>query len=158
MASPGVRHGVLQSYVRFGAAARPRSTAIMGRRLPLAIPMHERLLVAVAHSRAAVPDSANPSHQANGRFSDQFARSGPTGVHPLRSFTAAADIPERNPYFRLRRHDLAKVGRLMGFHHQPLVTLGHARSGGLPSAQPQVCAPSIISPKRSHVLPSHFIS
>jgi len=28
-----------------------------GRRLPLAIPMNERLLVAVAHSKAAVPVS-----------------------------------------------------------------------------------------------------
>ena len=29
-----------------------------GRRLPLAIPLNERLLVAVAHSKAAVPVSA----------------------------------------------------------------------------------------------------
>jgi hypothetical protein len=41
-----------QDHPIFGVAAE------LGRRLPLAIPMHERLLVAVAHSRAVVPVSA----------------------------------------------------------------------------------------------------
>jgi hypothetical protein len=50
---------------------------------------NQRLLVAVGHSKAAVPDSATPSHQTNGRFSGQLPRGGPTGVDPKRSLHAA---------------------------------------------------------------------
>jgi hypothetical protein len=75
-ARPGVRYH--QGYEISASSARPtwplwvvpgRSAAgsrmaEKRRRLPLAIPMHERLLVAVAHSRAAVPVSASNCHSA----------------------------------------------------------------------------------------------
>ena len=48
---------------------RPDLKVALGRRLPLAIPTSECLLVAAAHSKAVTPVSANPSHRQNVRFS-----------------------------------------------------------------------------------------
>ncbi len=46
-------------WVDSGCSRCGRATAAWGRRLPLAVPMNERLLVAVGHPKPAVPVSAN---------------------------------------------------------------------------------------------------
>src|ERR1700721_1998688 len=52
----------------------------------LAIPMSECLLIAVGSSKAAVPSTANPSHQRNVRFSRRLTESEPAEIHPKRSY------------------------------------------------------------------------
>ena len=61
-------------WVASGCSRCGRATAAWGRRLPLAVPMNERLLVAVVHSKAAVSVSARPGLEPNGRFRGTPAR------------------------------------------------------------------------------------
>jgi hypothetical protein len=49
-------------WVDSGCSRCGRATVAWGRRLPLAVPMNERLLVAVGHPKPAVPLSANTCH------------------------------------------------------------------------------------------------
>jgi hypothetical protein len=49
-------------WVESGCSRCGRATAAWGRRLPLAVPMNERLLFAVGHPKPAVPVSASTSH------------------------------------------------------------------------------------------------
>jgi hypothetical protein len=57
---PTIRH-IMMMKVDFGLGRPPGTgrTSVQGRRLPLAISVNERLLVAVAHSEAARPPSAS---------------------------------------------------------------------------------------------------
>jgi hypothetical protein len=56
-----IHSSVLSIGVESGCCRCDRATAAWGRRLPLAVPKNERLLVALGHSNAAVPLSAKPS-------------------------------------------------------------------------------------------------
>jgi len=62
----GSRSGGL--YRRFGSnpavAAAGRPIAALGRRLPFASPMNERLLIDVGHPKPAIPLSASTCHSA----------------------------------------------------------------------------------------------
>ena len=72
----------MASNVCFRDCLTDRPTPYLGRRLPLAIWVKERLLVAVVHSKAAVPVSARSCHQMNVRILVSPSQSRPSQIHP----------------------------------------------------------------------------
>ena len=86
-------------------------------RLPLATPMNERLLVAVAHSKAAVPLAARAGHTTNVRFLVSPSQSGSSQIHPLlksnRDTTQSLALIQRS-LVRFRLHLTANICRRDG--------------------------------------------
>jgi hypothetical protein len=68
-----------------------------------ALPYWQTDCLLVGVPKPTVPLSATPSHQTNVRFSDQFARSGQTGVHPQPTYGAYLKNSEIH---RLHRYPL----------------------------------------------------
>ncbi len=83
-------------WIEAGCSRRGRATAAWGRRLPLAVPMNERLLVAVGHPKAAIPLSASSSHSVaclNVREGSRPAVRGKLTRLPLLSVVSRPGLP-----------------------------------------------------------------